>query len=221
MESVSNVKVKRELGDIRRELMAGTFYRIAGYGGMWLMGLFGIAFFSHHLQQQILQRAAAEHRLQEAHDLLEQRVAERTAELAKANNDLQSEVADRRQAEHWLLESEQRFRGFFEQGLIGMAILSADYEWVEVNQRLCRMLGYAEEELLPKTWKDVSHPDDQQADETQFQRILAGESRGFILDKRLRRKDGQTFQAGLSVQCMKKSDGAIDCFLVLVRDRNH
>ena len=69
------------------------------------------------------------------------------AELADANRGLQKEIAEREQAEQWLLESEQRFRGYFEQGLIGMAMLSADKDWIEVNHRLCQMLGYSEEEL--------------------------------------------------------------------------
>ncbi len=75
-------------------------------------------------------------------------MTERTAELAEANRSLETEIVDRTQAEQWLLESEQRFRGYFEQGLVGMAILTAGRDWVEVNARLCKMLGYSEEELL-------------------------------------------------------------------------
>ena len=157
-------------------------------------------------------------RLQEAHDLLEQRVADRTAELAKANDDLQREVADRRQAEQWLLESEQRFRGYFEQGLVGMAILSADKEWVEVNERLCRMLGYTEDELLVKPWAELTHPDDLPAEEAQFQQLLAGNARGFVIDRRFVRKDGTAFHVGLSAQCLRKPDGTVDHILILVQD---
>ena len=55
------------------------------------------------------------------------------AELADANRGLQEEIAERQRAERWLLESEQRFRGYFEQALVGMAMLSADRDWIEVN----------------------------------------------------------------------------------------
>ena len=82
------------------------------------------------------------------------------AELAEANRGLQKEIAERQQAERWLLESEQRFRGYFQQGLVGMAMLSAQKDWLEVNHRVCQMLGYSEAELLSKTWAEVVHPDD-------------------------------------------------------------
>ena len=128
------------------------------------------------------------------------------------------EVTDRRQAEQWLLESEQRFRGYFEQGLVGMAILSADKQWVEVNERLCRMLGYTEDELLVKTWAELTHPDDLPAEDAQFQRLLSGNARGFVLDRRFVRKDGGAFRVGLSAQCLRKPDGTVDHILILVQD---
>jgi PAS domain S-box-containing protein len=131
---------------------------------------------------------------------------------------LESEIAERKQAEQWLLESEERFRGYFEQGLVGMAILSAQRDWVEVNERLCRMLGYTEGELLVKKWSDLTRPDDRPTEEKHFQQLSAGAARAFILDTHLVRKSGETFRAGLSAQCMKKPDGTVDCILILVQD---
>ena len=198
--------------------MADIVHRIVGYGGMWLLGLFGIAFMSRHLQRQVRRRAEAEAKLREAHDLLEQRVAQRTAELADANQSLQSEIAERRQAEQWLLESEQRFRGYFEQGLVGMAILSAGRQWVEVNQRLCRMLGYTEDELLLKTWSELDHPTTVPARSRSSNGSWRALPSGFVLDNRFLRKDGTVLHAGLSAQCMRKADGTIDCLLILVQE---
>lgn len=159
-----------------------------------------------------------ERKLQEANELLEQRVAERTAQLAQTNRELQEEVAERRQAEMWLLRSEQRFRSYFEQGLIGMAILSPDKEWEEVNARLGDMLGYSEEELVAKSWAEITHPDDRAHDEAQFDRTRAGILHGFSLDRRFLHKDGRTINATLSVKCLRGSDGKVDCLVVLVQD---
>ena len=85
---------------------------------------------------------------------------------------LQKEIAERQQAEQWLLESEQRFRGYFEQGLVGMAMLSAERDWIEANRRLCQMLGYSEQELMSKKWAELVHPDDQPGDEVRFKQML-------------------------------------------------
>ena len=195
-----------------------ALHRLAGYGGMWLLGLLGIGLMSRRLHHQISHRYEAEQRLREANDLLEQRVAERTAELAEANRSLESEIVDRKQAEEWLLESEQRFRGYFEQGLVGMAILTAQSDWIEVNGRLCRMLGYTEAELLLKDWQELTHPENRPDDEARFQPLLKGLVHGFVSDTQLVRKDGTILTVGLSTQCLKKPDGTIDCILVLVQD---
>ncbi|MEN6558284.1 MAG: PAS domain S-box protein, partial [Thermoguttaceae bacterium] len=192
--------------------------RVAGYGGMWLLGLAGLVLLSRNLTHQIQRRGEAEQKLQEAHDLLEQRVAARTAELAESNGRLANEVAERVKTERWLLESEQRFRGYFEQGLVGMAILSPSQDWVEVNLRFCQMLGYSEEELLLIDWRNLTHPDDRATVESQLQRVLQGERRGFILDVCLVRKDGRTFPAGVSVQRQQTADGSLDSLLVLVQN---
>jgi PAS domain S-box-containing protein len=140
------------------------------------------------------------------------------AALADANRGLQGEIAERQRAEQWLLESEQRFRGYFEQGLVGMAMLSAEKGWIEVNKRLCQMFSYTERELMLKAWSEIVHPDDLPGDETHFERILSGASRGFVTDQRFLRKDGRILNARVSAQCMRKDDGALDCFLVLVLD---
>ncbi len=198
-----------------------VIHRILTYTGIWLLGLLGIGVMSRALKQQISQRYRAEHKLQEAHDLLEQRVTERIAELAEANRKLESEIVERRQAEQFLLESEQRFRGYFDQGLVGMAILSAERDWVEVNVRFCKMLGYSEEELLVVGWQELVHPEDRTAAEAEFQRLLGGVVRSFVADMRLVRKDGRVFHAGLSAQCLPKPDGTVDCLLVLVQDMTH
>jgi PAS domain S-box-containing protein len=140
------------------------------------------------------------------------------AELAKANRELQKEIREREQTERWLLESEQRFRGYFEQGLVGMAILSAERDWIEANQRACQMLGYSEPELLSKKWTDLVHPDDLPKDAIQFKQMLGGVVRGYVADQRFVRRNGESLNARISMQCMRKADGEVDCILVLAQE---
>ena len=140
------------------------------------------------------------------------------ARLADSNRALEKEMAERGQAEQWLLESEQRFRGYFEQGLVGMAMLSEQKEWIEVNHRLCRLLGCSEEELTRKAWTELTYPDDLPLEDVQIHRMLDGVIKGFVMDKRFVRKDGTILYTSLWVQCMRKNDGTLDCILVLAQD---
>ena len=66
------------------------------------------------------------------------------------------DITERKRAEEALRQSERRFRNYFEQGLIGMAVTSVDKRWLEVNDRLCEILGYSREELLRKHWAELT-----------------------------------------------------------------
>jgi PAS domain S-box-containing protein len=190
--------------------------RVAGYGGMWILGMLGILFASRQLQSQIHRRQTAEDRLMAAQLVLEQRVAERTQQLAQKNDELKKEIADRVQAEKWLIESETRFRGYFELGVVGMVILSPDKQWEEVNPQFCKMLHYAESELFKKSWFDVTHPDDRSADEKNFDRLIEGIQGGYTLEKRFVANNGQTVWANVSMKCLRQANGAIDSIIGLV-----
>ena len=114
--------------------------------------------------------------------------------------------------------SEERFRSYFELGLIGTAITSPTKGWVEVNDEICRILGYERSELLRMSWAELTHPDDLAADVAHFNRVLAGEIDGYAMDKRFIRKDGRVIDATISVKCLRRADGSVDYFVALLQD---
>jgi len=73
---------------------------------------------------------------------------------------LATEFIERRRSSEALSASENRFRRYFDLGLIGMAITSPTKGILEVNDELCRILGYEREELLKKSWEEMTHPED-------------------------------------------------------------
>src|ERR687884_1274360 len=84
------------------------------------------------------------------------------------------DVTERKRAESALRESEQRFRGSFERAATGMALVGTDGRFLRVNRSLCEILGYPERELLGKTFQEITHPEDLDADLDQVRRMLDG-----------------------------------------------
>jgi len=126
-------------------------------------------------------------------------------------------MSERKQAEE-LKKNEQRYRRYFELGLIGMAITSLDKNWLDFNDTLCGMLGYSREEFAKLTWAELTHPGDIESDIAEFNRVLSGETDGYSMDKRFINKDGSIVFATISARAVRKTDGSIDYFIALVSD---
>src|SRR4026207_1957641 len=77
--------------------------------------------------------------------------------------------------ESLLRESEKRFRATFEQAAVGVAHSSLDGRLLLMNQKLCDILGYTPEEIVTKTYQEVTHPDDLEAELEYARRLLTGE----------------------------------------------
>lgn len=127
-------------------------------------------------------------------------------------------IHERERAANALRVSEERLRRYFDFGLIGMAITSAEKKWLEFNGRVCAMLGYSRDEMARLTWAELTHPDDLAADTVRFNRVLAGEIDGYSLEKRFLRKDGGIIHTAVSVHALRETDGSVDCFIKLIHD---
>ena len=113
---------------------------------------------------------------------------------------------------------ENRFRVVFENAAVGIARVSPVGRFLEVNQRLCGILGYTREELLTKTFADITYPDDLGKDWKQWQELLGSEIENFSVEKRYCRKDGSNLWVNLTVSLMHRADGSPDYYTSVVED---
>jgi PAS domain S-box-containing protein len=128
------------------------------------------------------------------------------------------DVADRKEAESVLRESEEKFRRTFDQSPIGASILSLDYRFLRVNDALCRITGYAADELLGMSMLHVTHPDDVAETVAWAERLLAGEFDRYEIDKRYVRQDGGTVWVHLSVRLIRDVAGRALYLMPMVQD---
>ena len=89
-----------------------------------------------------------------------------------------------------LRESEERFRRTFELAGVGVAHIGPDRRFQRVNRRFCEILGYPEEELVGRTGREISHPEDLDAMNAQRPDLYAGKIEAARGEKRYLRKDG-------------------------------
>ncbi|MFM8331022.1 MAG: PAS domain S-box protein, partial [Candidatus Methylumidiphilus sp.] len=115
-------------------------------------------------------------------------------------------ASERRRAAAQLRQSEIRFEATFEQAAVGIALVAPDGRWLRANQKLCEIVGYAHDELLAKTFHDITHADDVDADLAQMRQMLAGEISTYALEKRCRRKDGGVVWVNLTVALVRRAD---------------
>lgn len=128
------------------------------------------------------------------------------------------DITNKRAAEATLRERERRLRMFFEIPLVGMALSSIDRGLIEVNDRLCNILGYTRDELLAKSWTEFIHPDDLSASLQLFNKMLAGAIDGYTLRKRYIRRDGKIVHALSSTRGILNNDGAESFIVTMIQD---
>ena len=136
----------------------------------------------------------------------------------RADEALRREVTERTRAEQLARIDEARFRRFFDLPLIGMAVTSPERRFLEVNEKLCQVLGYPREELIGRDWASITHPDDLSGNLGLLDEAMAGATESYSMDKRYIHRDGQIVYASISVCCVRRTDGTADHFVLTVQD---
>lgn len=128
------------------------------------------------------------------------------------------DISERERMQEELRASEERFRGAFENAPIGMALIAPDGCWLKVNDALCRMLGYASQDLLPQNYQSLTYPEDRESEHRAKQQLLSGEIGFCHVNKRCIHKDGHTVWGRLSLTLVRNAQGLPLHFVALIED---
>lgn len=143
------------------------------------------------LQQEVEVRQQAEAALQRAYDGLEDKVAQRTAELAQANASLKAENIERQRMEESLREREARIRRLVEANIIGVLFSDMHGGVSDANDALLRILGYSREDLRAGKidWIEMTPPEYRAVDARAMEE-LRQTGKVIHYEKEFIRKDG-------------------------------
>ena len=117
------------------------------------------------------------------------------------------DISERRRSDRALREAEERFRRSFHDSAAGMAIVGTDGSWLQVNQALADLTGYARGELTGMSFADITHPEDVDAEAEALAQLVAGERRRYVTEKRYLRADGRLVWASLSLSPIRDEVG--------------
>ncbi|MBN2160837.1 MAG: PAS domain S-box protein [Spirochaetes bacterium] len=181
------------------------------------------------ITHDVSQRVAVEESLKKAHSELGKRVAERTADLARANEKLRIEIEFRKKQETNLMDSERKYRGLVNS--IDVIVLNLDPEGIIlfINPAIEKITGYHQEEVIGRNLLEFVHQED--IDRFLYSMKLAPED-GTASDNRLRliekismnnemrmvRKDGTDVWIEMQCRPVRGPGGAIMGFRGIAQD---
>ena len=116
-----------------------------------------------------------------------------------------------------LRASQEQLLSAFESAAIGMAVVALKGPYLKVNRAFCKMLGYTEEQLLMRTFRDITHPDD--FDERIIQqRLISAEIDSYQAEKRYFHRDGHLKWGLMSVSLVRDAAGEPIHEIVQIQD---
>jgi two-component system sensor histidine kinase UhpB len=128
------------------------------------------------------------------------------------------DVGALREAERALAESENRFRATFEQAAVGIAHVALDGRFLRVNRKFCDIAGRSPEKMLTCNFRDITLPDELEADLQHLQELLQGQASSCSVEKRYLARDGGIIWTNLTVSLVRDAAGKPDYLVAVVED---
>ena len=117
-----------------------------------------------------------------------------------------------------LHERETVFRATFDNAWVGIAHVEIGGKFLQVNARLCEMLGYPADALVKMTFRDLTHPDDLGQNLEVVNRVLRGEVDSFTHEKRFIHRSGRYVWVNLTSTVVRDRAGHPKYYVSMLDD---
>jgi PAS domain S-box-containing protein len=148
-------------------------------------------------------------------DMLRDVVLRNANSILLARQRAEAELLDTKEA---LRQNAERLQAMFNQAAVGIAVADLDGRLVEVNPKFAQVVGYSADELMSRTFVDITHPDDVQRTQEYSGRLIRGEIGDYVYEKRYLRKDGTAVWSRSSVALLRNASGEPQRFLGVIED---
>ncbi|RIK40893.1 MAG: hypothetical protein DCC58_13270 [Chloroflexi bacterium] len=128
------------------------------------------------------------------------------------------DITQRREIENALRDSEERFRSAFANAVTGMARITPEGHFLEVNPAFSLVFGYADADLHARTLLDLTHPDDQATLSEQLHSLVQGTSQAIQQEGRFINRAGHMFWGLLGASLIRNRDGEPAYFICQILD---
>jgi PAS domain S-box-containing protein len=127
-------------------------------------------------------------------------------------------ITERRHAEMMLRESEERFRKIFEENPVGIVLSDAQSRITSVNPMFTAILGYTQDEIVGRTFKEITFPEDIVENENLLNKLIKSAIPFFSLQKRYIHKNGEIIWTNLTVTALRDENGKLISILAMLED---
>ncbi|HEA31384.1 MAG TPA: PAS domain S-box protein, partial [Leeuwenhoekiella sp.] len=128
------------------------------------------------------------------------------------------DITQQKELQRLATENSNKFIKAFENSPNGMGVVDTNAEWVMINKNLSQMMGYTKNELLKLSFKDITHPDDQEIDTHFIESLLNRQIEHYSVEKRYVHKKGRIVHCHLNVSAIYDEHGHVTSLINQVVD---
>ncbi|PKG93223.1 PAS domain-containing sensor histidine kinase [Paraglaciecola sp. MB-3u-78] len=129
-----------------------------------------------------------------------------------------TDISRNKQVEAELQESDNKFRSVFEQAAMGVARMGLDGAWLEVNQKLCAIVGYSQHALLSKGFQDLIHPEELPREQAAICQLINNEISTYAKEKRYYTGAGSIVWLKVTMNLVRDINNDPDYFIAIIED---